>query len=402
MTPAYIIKIVCSFRSRDQPRCKPLALLRNPAEVPRDRAFFAARITELDGLRAVAVGLVFLNHFAPVATFPQLAFLKSFGWIGVDIFFVISGFLITGILLDSRSRHYYRDFYVRRTLRIFPLTTLFLPPLIASMLLYRGGLHYQQMVEGWGSPAWLFLYLGNVKTAVSGVEPPAVFVPLWSLHVEEQFYLLFPFIVHNASRNTLRRLLIAMIVGAPLLRICLWWLAPEKELLQFMLLPCRMDGLALGGLIALRLRMGEWNISKAGLGAAIAVLFALSVAVFAAGGRVQVAHLKRTLGYSVSAMTFAGVVLWIVLFRGSRATNWLNTGPMQFIGMISYGLYLYQTPAGDLLAGLAGSRLPNNWLETLGGSNLLWIVLVAVATLSWYVIEQPFLRMKDRLAPASR
>jgi peptidoglycan/LPS O-acetylase OafA/YrhL len=90
------------------------------------------------------------------------------------------------------------------------------------------------------------------------------------------------------------------------------------------------------------------------------------------------------------------------LFRGSRATNWLNTGPMQFIGMISYGLYLYQTPSGDLLAGVAGSRLPHNWLDTLGGSILLAIVLVAVATLSWYVIERPFLRMKDRLAPASR
>lgn len=373
-----------------------------PDEFHSTAPFLAARITELDGLRAVAVGLVFLNHFAPVATFPQLAFLKSIGWIGVDIFFVISGFLITGILLDSRGRHYYRDFYVRRTLRIFPPYYALLTALIASMLLYRGGLHYQQMVEGWGSPAWLFLYLGNVRTAVTGVEPPAVFVPLWSLHVEEQFYLLFPFIVHNVSWNTLRRLLIAMIVGAPLLRICLWWLAPEKELLQFMLLPCRMDGLALGGLIALRLRTGEWNISKAGLGAAVAGLFALSVAVFVAGGGVFNSPLQRTLGYSVLAMTFAGVVLWIVLFRGSRATNWLNTGPMQFIGMISYGLYLYQTPSSDLLAGLAGSRLPHNWLDTLGGSILLGIVLVAVATLSWYVIERPFLRMKDRLAPASR
>ena len=315
-----------------------------PDELHATAPFLAARITELDGLRAIAVGLVFLNHFAPVRTFPQLAFLKSIGWIGVDIFFVISGFLITGILLDSRGRHYYRNFYVRRTLRIFPPYYALLTALIASMLLYRGGLHYQQMVEGWGSPAWLFLYLGNVKTAVTGVEPPAVFVPLWSLHVEEQFYLLFPFIVHNASWKTLRRLLIAMIVGAPLLRIGLWWLAPEKELLQFMLLPCRMDGLALGGLIALRLRMGEWSISKAGLGAAIAVLFALSVAVFVAGGSVFNSPLQRTLGYSLLAMTFAGTVLWIVLFRGSRATNWLNTGPMQFIGLISYRPVLVSGP----------------------------------------------------------
>jgi peptidoglycan/LPS O-acetylase OafA/YrhL len=193
-----------------------------------------------------------------------------------------------------------------------------------------------------------------------------------------------------------------MIVGAPLARICLWWLAPQKDLLQYMLLPCRMDSLALGGLIALRLRLGKWDISKAGLGAAIAVLFALSVAVFAAGGGVFNSPLERTLGYSLFAMTFAGVVLWIVLFRGSRATNWLNTGPMQFIGMISYGLYLYQTPARDLLAGLGRPPLSENWLDTLGGSIVLWIVLVAVATLSWYVIERPCLRMKDRLAPASR
>jgi peptidoglycan/LPS O-acetylase OafA/YrhL len=357
-------------------------------------------ICELDGLRAVAVFLVFLNHFGPAGSLPGTLLVRQIGWIGVDVFFVLSGFLITGILLDSTSRSYYRDFYIRRSLRIFPLYYGLLIAMLFWMNLWKGGFHYREMIATWGHPAWLFLYLGNIRTAITGISPPSAFVPMWSLHVEEQFYLIFPFIVGRLSRQALMRTLIAVVSGAPLLRLALWWMYPTAPLMQYMLLPCRMDGLALGALIALRLRMGPWLIPRAKLATAAAVLFAAACAGFVWGGRSFDSPFERTLGYSLFSAAFAGCVLWVILFRGSAATNWLNARPLQFIGKISYGIYLLQMPVGDFLSGLG--HVSRSWNGTVSCFLITGVLCVALATLSWYFWERPFLRLKDFLAPAPR
>jgi peptidoglycan/LPS O-acetylase OafA/YrhL len=361
-----------------------------------------AHIRELDGLRAIAVLLVFLNHFAPTVSIPRLQIIYEVGWIGVDIFFVLSGFLITGVLLAARdSPGYYRNFYIRRALRIFPLYYALLATMVFGMVIAHGGFAYHRMVDSWGSPAWLFAYLGNIRTALSGVSPPRSFVPMWSLHVEEQFYLLFPFVVHSLSQRALRRTLIVLVVAAPLIRLGLSGLVPNRPLIEYMLLPCRMDGLALGALIALRLRTRPLLVNRWALATFAAALTVAACALFVIGGRSFDTPLERTVGYSLFSLSAASWILWVILFRGSAPTNWLNLRPLQYLGKISYGLYLLQMPAAGLLLWLAGPlQLGPDWLRTAAGSLTLAALCVGLASASWYALERPLLRLKERLAPS--
>jgi peptidoglycan/LPS O-acetylase OafA/YrhL len=361
-------------------------------------------VPELDGLRALAVMLVFLDHFAPTATLPHVRILHQIGWIGVDVFFVLSGLLITGILLDARQHaHFYRTFYVRRALRIFPLYYALLLVVVAVMLARRGSEPYREMLETWGSPGWFFAYLGNIKTAISGAEPPAAFVPMWSLHVEEQFYLLFPLLIHRLRVLTLRRLLVGVIIAAPVIRFGLWLVAPDKPLVAYMLLPCRMDGLAFGALIALRLRMPRpWPLGKPDLAVAATILSLAACGLFWASGRAFDAELERTLGYSFFSAAAAAWIFWIMLYRGTRWTSWLNVRPLQYLGKISYGLYLLQMPAAVLLLWLLSPlHLRPDWLHTVGGWLALAIFCVGLASASWFLLERPLLRLKDKLAPGA-
>lgn len=343
---------------------------------------------------------MFLNHYAPVASVPALLLFRQIGWVGVDVFFVLSGFLITGILLDAKAERYYRNFYIRRSLRIFPLYFATITVVLAWMLIANDGEDYTSLIGTWGSPLWLYAFLGNVKTAVSGVAPPFVFVPLWSLHVEEQFYLIFPFVVRRLRRETLFKTLVVLVIAAPVIRCLLWSYDRTNPWLQYMLLPSRMDGLALGALIALRMRMGAWHVPKRALGAAGLLLLAASCAWFIAGGRIFSSPLERTLGYSLFSLAFAALVLWIVQFRGSWQTNWLNAAPLQFIGKISYGMYLLQVPTAILFAKLTRSlNLPRTVDETALGALSLYALCVVLASLSFYLFERPILRLKDTLAP---
>jgi peptidoglycan/LPS O-acetylase OafA/YrhL len=354
-------------------------------------------ISEFDGLRALAVILVFLNHFAP-QTISQFDFLRRVGWVGVDLFFVLSGFLITGILLDSRCKPgYYRRFYWRRSLRIFPLYYALLTFMFIKMAVVTGGHEFSAMVSEWGSPLWLYAYLGNVKTALTNISPPSYFTPMWSLHVEEQYYLIFPFLVYRVSERNLRRTLIAVVIAAPLLRLALWRFDPTKPLLQYMLLPCRMDGLGFGALIALQYRsltQGARGVMLRRRPLALSgfVLLALACIVFQVGGGEFNTALERTIGYTLFAAAFACFVLWIVLYRGDRSTAWLNSPPLQFLGRISYGIYLLQLPAAWLVHLMI---LPSSQ-ETIPHSIVVWGSCVALATVSWYLMEQPILELKER------
>jgi peptidoglycan/LPS O-acetylase OafA/YrhL len=227
---------------------------------------------------------------------------------------------------------------------------------------------------------------------------------MWSLHVEEQFYLLFPLLIHRLNVRTLRRLLVAVIIAAPAIRFALWLVAPDRPLVAYMLLPCRMDGLAFGALIALRLRTRRpWPLGKVDLAIFAAILTLAACALFWASGRAFDAELERTLGYSFFSAASAAWIFWIMLYRGTRWTSWLNVGPLQYLGKISYGLYLLQMPAAVLLVWmLSPLHLRADWLRTAGGWLTLAIFCVGLASASWYLLERPLLRLKDRLAPAPR
>ncbi len=355
-------------------------------------------ISNLDGLRALAVFLVLLHHFGPYST-PLLWRIRPVGWVGVDMFFVLSGFLITGILLRTRRRaDYYRAFYVRRSLRIFPLYYCVLTGILLSMYWWDHGEPLRALLTKWGNPIWYWLYAGNIKSALIGSGPPsASLIPLWSLHVEEQFYLLFPFVVRHLRIRTLLRTLVWIIILSPLLRFALWELNPTNVHLQYDLLPSRLDGLAMGAFIAVRIRF-PWKIPERRL--VIATLAALSLAY---GSYVLLGHndwqqpFSRIVSYSAFSAAFACILLYVVRFQESRALRWLHAAPLRFIGRISYGLYLFQYPAAAMLGALLATT--PLWHSEMGRLVTIATVTTLLATLSWYALERPMLALKDRFAP---
>ena len=244
-----------------------------------------SRVPELDGLRGVAVLLVLFHHFViysgitgDVVVDRVVSTLASYGWVGVDLFFVLSGFLITGILYDTKTQPgYFRNFYSRRALRIFPLYFGFfaLSLLAAPVLLSPDD--GQKLVDMQG---WYWTYMTNIEVVMAGQWPaPQHLNHFWSLAIEEQFYLIWPMAVLALSHRHLVRLAVGCMATALLLRIT----APfgMSALDAYVLLPTRMDSLAAGALVALLVRsdnglraLKAWSLPGIAMSAILLVLLA--------------------------------------------------------------------------------------------------------------------------------
>jgi peptidoglycan/LPS O-acetylase OafA/YrhL len=361
------------------------------------KAIYQGHIPELDGLRACGLAVVLTAHFWPQHKWLAISNALSMGWIAMDSFFVLSGFLIAGILLDSRHRpDYYRTYYVRRTLRIFPVYYSTIGVLILGMALWHGGAAYREFTRELASPLWFFAYCGNFLFAFAGRWAPVeAFSPLWSLQIEEQFYLLFPFLIRRLKLETLARILLGVVFFSPVARLVLYWWDPHNPYLQYVLLPCRAEGLALGALIAVRFRMGPWEIDKRRLTRLAFPLLAFALGAAALGGFTWRSPFNRTLGYFVSSVACGGLLLWLVRFRRSRATGWLRSAPFQYVGKISYGAYVLHVPVHQAVR--AVFHTPDNLLMVP-----VYVALsIGAAAVSWQLLEGPLLNMKDRLAPPS-
>ena len=373
--------------------------LNTPAEVK-----FRGHIRELDGLRAIGICLVVINHVWTKSLSNVIYQLGNFGWIAMDSFFVMSGFLITGILLDSRdSPGYYRTYYTRRALRILPLYYLVLVLWWWIARHTNWGRDSSAMLQHWGSPIWFAFYMGNIKSAVVGAWPDVRgYIPLWSLQVEEQYYLLFPLAVAWLRRDHLRRLLIAAVILSPVLRVLTYLWQPANPYIQYVLLPCHSEGLALGGLIAIRSRGGSWKIPKMSLTLCMVVLLGAAcigsiMSTYGTQNWPWTSQWDRLVGYSVSSAGCGCLVLWLISFRGSRWTGWMRWAPVQYLGRISYGIYLLHQLAMWVIAELAKKGVvhfhkndPSYFFEVVALSLIL-------AAISWHLIEGPFLRLKDRI-----
>ncbi|MEP6589996.1 MAG: acyltransferase [Gemmatimonadota bacterium] len=354
-------------------------------------------IRELDGLRGIAILLVILHHYWP-AQGPWAAWgtLPHLGWIGVDLFFVVSGFLITGILLDTKNAAgFFRTFYIRRALRIFPLYYLFLALVFVAIPALQGGPWAQsEFVRQSGSPWWYLLYQGNLREALVGHEPAYVLAPLWSLAIEEQFYLLWPFLVSSVSRVRLRPILTATIGLALLYRVMTLLVWPANERVQYLATPARMDVLAIGALLALGLRDGWLRIERPLLTRATLAGLALLAATFALGGLDRNTEFGRTLGYSVVGLSFGLVVLWAVTGRETAETGWLRWTPLRALGKVCYGVYILQRPM-EVVVGKLTEVMGIPWDRTaLWTVPVLMAVTFATAALSWFAFEKPVLGLK--------
>lgn len=361
-----------------------------------------SRMPELDTLRGIAVLMVLFFHgfyfvtgaarfHGPIRWF---VLATDAGWMGVNLFFVLSGFLITGILLDSRNNPaYYRGFYLRRALRILPAYYGFL---LLLLLTTRAGMVARS--ASWGFLGLSFVYLANV-TNLFGV--PVQYGALWSLAVEEHFYLLWPATVRNLSRRFLPWMCGLIILGCPALRAFCYWRhyqygAPYTWLVA--------DGLAWGALIALLAR-GKLSSRRAmsRFGAACLVGTAcLVVGLLPLGIGSSGALLGGALMISVINSFFAGVLaLALVVGSGPWKTIFDRTS-LKFFGEISYGLYLVEMLAFDVVDRVLGrwgwhvSRTSGSFALVLARFAAGAALAVGVAYLSRWYYEEPFLRLKNR------
>lgn len=357
----------------------------------------AGRIIELDTLRAAAILAVMAYH---EVSFRLLHPWTVNGWIGVDLFFVLSGFLITGILLRSKSRpHYFSRFYGRRLLRIFPPYYAFLTlTLIVTLLL-----------PGWRQPASLwaeyYLYLPSLIAPWSHAiqhMPVRLWMTLnvcWSLSVEEFFYMIWAPAVRWLDRRSLLVLVLAMICLAPVTRV----LVHRPGHPEYFFFPARMDSLAWGALLALLLeRMHSLRRASAALAAATAGCAAIFLQTH---GNLD-SMLFVVCGYSLLGLTFALLLLNVLLLSShhpirramqNRVTVW--------IGMTSYTTYLIHHPV-QLIVEAAARRLPGHGSVSHAAILVLSFgAAFALSGLSWAFFEQPILQYKDRwfgLRPAAR
>ncbi|NLO91422.1 MAG: acyltransferase [Elusimicrobia bacterium] len=318
------------------------------------------------------MGIVLAFHLA----------LLRIGWMGVSLFFVISGFLITGILLDTKDRpHYFRRFYIRRTLRIFPIYYL---SLAAVLLLWPEQPH--------ADIAYYFSYVQNYLLAANHwqVSAPVFIGHTWSLAVEEQFYLLWPALVLMLNRRTLAWTCAALFLASAALRL-IWSATNPETFAPYMSLPTNMDALCSGALLSILWRHNPGFFTKHAMHLLLAGLAVL-------GGTVAYLHLNFLYHWQpaelatrvplLSPVCSAMFVLLIASAVGKAKyfAAFLRLPPLMYIGKISYGLYLYHF---IIMQGTFGFRHPFLYLA----------ILLTVSMASWHFIETPLLKLKDRYAP---
>ncbi len=356
----------------------------------------AGRLPELDGLRAVAILLVLLGHHLAAAPVAGIRRVTEMGWVGVDLFFVLSGFLIGGILLDQRTAaNYYRVFYLRRFLRIVPLYAVILVPgllvLGLGLQAYFAGhtLGSQPVAALWLCP----FFLQNVG-AVLAMNVPAYLGPTWSVAVEEQFYLLLPPLVRHLDREKLLKFLALAIVVAPLLRGGLLWLFGDRAgLACYVLLPCRWDSLLMGVVGAFAYREPGFQHWLIGRMRWLRVCWWLAAAgsialLFASDGHLD--PRMAFLGYSVVDAFFAVTLLLAVMNPAGLLHRWLSLPAFKPIAATSYGLYLIHSPmmaiVGTLFRSAHFSYASVGWPAT-GVAMVSMAATFLAAAASWKFFE---------------
>ena len=355
----------------------------------------------VDGLRGIAILLVLWYHApflfrqlpefsAQASPWTMGAFWRMSlgGWIGVDLFFVISGFLITLILIRVREEvSSSLVFWGRRALRILPLAVLYLVVLFALIRL-GDPLEMLPRFDGW---AWYAFYLGNVHIAMYGWQPLAIMI-LWSLAIEEQFYLVWPLVVRMCSPRQVLWWSIGFIAMAPFIRALTLSVADYPATYVFTF--CRLDALAAGAVIAVLYSSRDWREQmiascKKLAAPALAVIMITLLVPFSPSLPQTRPWLFSVFGYSWLAVSFA-ILLAASLGAQGPIKILLTSRILKFLGRRCYGLYLWHV----LAAGLIIAAL-QQWQIGFYAHVLLWLAtLLMMASGSWLVFEQPILRLK--------
>jgi peptidoglycan/LPS O-acetylase OafA/YrhL len=338
------------------------------------------KIPQLDALRGIAILLV-IAHNATLhyGTTSYLHPLFDRGWMGVDLFFVLSGFLISGILLDTKeSPNYFKNFYARRVLRIWPLyycLLAFMFVVLPHASASQGVAIFAKSSPWWAYPLFLQNFLLPLSTDAAG--PLGV---TWSLAIEEQFYLVWPIIVRFLSKRQVAILAIAEIAASPFLR---YFLAAHHIHIYANFF-CRLDGLMLGAFLAALVRSKDFVRER---------YIGLALAVLAVATPLAVIFDLRQAEWIVFTFTSlaAGAIVYLSMFWQQKWFQWpLANRFLLFTGTISYGLFLLHKIA---FAGVDGLHV-NSAKHPLLALGVILIGSYVLAITSWNVLEQPFLRLK--------
>lgn len=351
----------------------------------------------LDGLRGVAILLVvFLHNFGFMSYF-------FFGWLGVDLFFVLSGFLITEILLNTvGQKNFLKNFYVRRVLRIFPLFYLVL---VICLLILPNitclGLNADYYTK---NQFWLWTYLQNWLYVFKEPYGDKLLLHTWSLAVEEQFYLVWPVLILLFRKpKYLLAVMMAILLVTCISRYVVWTYKVEDLAYSSLYTFTRIDGLCIGSMVALLQKVNPQFLKKNTL-----IIVLLMAAV-----NFGFYFINHQSGFTLPYLAFAGYTTFAVLFgllvyeavagESKIIQALFNNRPLKFFGRISYGLYVYHWPVYILLFDFSRNWIVNRQLCSFRAAELssgifVTVVAVLVSMISFRYFEKPFLKLKDRFA----
>jgi peptidoglycan/LPS O-acetylase OafA/YrhL len=366
------------------------------------------RIPELDGIRGLAIALVVFQHYVQASIVPGTSrfgdFIKgnfTLGATGVNLFFVLSGFLIGGILMDHRSsENYFKSFYIRRACRILPL---YYGLLIAFV--FTSWLLSSHAAETWfkwafdcGISLWAYVPFTQVifHTALysTGQIVPDWLSPTWTLAVEEQFYLMLPLVVWLVRPAWVWRLCLAFVCVRPVLFFFLWLYHPVLFINAILILPIQADALPVGVICAYLVRQEKFREWLKESRCAVYTIFCLllcGAGYFAtkyALGNYEVG--RDLLFFPWMALLYGLLVVLAVTHQAGIPAGLLRWAPLRGLGIISYGVYLIHQPVSDSLHGLLLGKKPSleNFLDNLMTLAALFLTLI-LAGVSWRFFEKP-------------
>jgi peptidoglycan/LPS O-acetylase OafA/YrhL len=349
-----------------------------------------------------------LHHFMkkgsdPTAVGSLLFKFVRLGGSGVDLFFVLSGFLITGILFDSRqNEHYFRTFYLRRTLRIFPL---YYGMLLISFVILPW-FHVKVDREALQHHGWLWFYGTNLIQTWKDSLYFGHYSHFWSLAVEEHFYFLWPIVIYSCNRIAGMWACGACAVLAFLCRLALAW-DGDNAVGAYVFTPCRLDALATGAWIALAVR-GPGDQKKLAKRAVTSLIPAVGAFVFLFFTKISLTRMDQTVLVvrSLLCAWVFGVVVLVAVARPLRNSRLWNSKALCFFGKYSYGLYVFHYPLvpwfervfrPDVLVTFCRSGIVGQFIYAIFAT----LVSVMLALVSWHCYEKHFLRLKNVFAPNS-
>jgi peptidoglycan/LPS O-acetylase OafA/YrhL len=362
------------------------------------------RIPALDGIRACASLMVVLYHFGPHiagsnSQFSWLRDLPEIIWKGVDLFFVLSGFLISSILLNSRyAPNYFKPFYVRRAFRILPLYFLILVSYLAVLAAFNDRIdNLGKLFENRIDPIWYIFFLQNIAMTSAASFGPVWLAGTWSLAVEEQFYLTIPACIRKLSERAIWAVSIMCLIGAPILRAVIQKTQIIPSIGNYVLLPTSVDALAAGMLVAMLMKY-RYDIIDRNKRLIRWGTVGLAVGWIAYGYipnpySVRLAFIHR----SAQAFIFAGFILSVLVTPNGLVARVLSLKWVRELGNMAYSTYLMH----PILLCICFRMLKGNDPQLGTFADLVPIGLALLATLalswlSWRLFEKPLLSIGHR------